>query len=55
MYVTGLDRDTGNPIPVARNRQERHLQRLALEGTIPESSSKKKRPAGQAKSRRARR
>ncbi|MBU0675721.1 MAG: YgiQ family radical SAM protein [Proteobacteria bacterium] len=32
MYVSGLDRDTGKPIPVAKNELERRKQRQVLEG-----------------------
>ncbi len=32
MYVSGLDRDTKKPIPVAKNRKERMSQRRILEG-----------------------
>lgn len=34
MYVTGLHRDTGHPIPVARNRKERMAQRRILEAVM---------------------
>ncbi len=34
MYVCGLDRDTGRPIPVARNRKERTAQRRILESAM---------------------
>lgn len=35
MYVTGLDRDARTPIPVARTRSDRLLQRRIAEGLIP--------------------
>ncbi len=34
MYVCGLHRDTGKPIPVARNRKERMAQRRILESEM---------------------
>lgn len=41
MYVSGLDRDTWQPIPVARGAKERRAQRLALEGAMPRARQKK--------------
>lgn len=37
MYVSGLDRDTGKTIHVARNDKERRAQRLILEKLLPAS------------------
>jgi radical SAM superfamily enzyme YgiQ (UPF0313 family) len=46
MYVTGLHRDTDQPIPVARNQSERKEQRSLLEqqmgGSVPRKRSGKK-------------
>ncbi|MFZ5775316.1 MAG: YgiQ family radical SAM protein [Thermodesulfobacteriota bacterium] len=51
MFVTGLDRDNGRPIPVARRDTERRAQRAVLEGERPAGKGKeggsrgKRRPA----------
>ena len=46
MYVTGLHRDTDQPIPVARNQSERKEQRALLEkqmgGSLPQKKGRKK-------------
>ena len=36
MYVSGCDRDTGQPIPVARKTSERRAQRRLLEKIRPQ-------------------
>ncbi len=41
MYVTGLHRDTGNPIPVARNRRERMAQRRILEALMKKKTEQR--------------
>jgi uncharacterized radical SAM protein YgiQ len=42
MYVTGLHRDTDQPIPVARNQSERKEQRSLLEQQMGESGPRKR-------------
>jgi uncharacterized radical SAM protein YgiQ len=45
MYVTGLHRDSNQPIPVARNRSERKEQRGLLERQMPGSGLRGKQMA----------
>jgi uncharacterized radical SAM protein YgiQ len=47
MYVTGLDYETGTPIPVARGAGERQRQRAAL-GAVPRSRQGSPSPPGGA-------
>ncbi len=42
MYVTGLHRDTGKPIYVARDKNERMKQRKILENLLPNRKTKQK-------------
>jgi len=42
MYVTGLHRDTGKPIYVARDKNERMKQRKILENLLPNRKKQKK-------------
>ncbi len=42
MYVTGLHRDTGKPIYVARDKNERMKQRKILEDLLPNRKTKQK-------------
>jgi radical SAM superfamily enzyme YgiQ (UPF0313 family) len=42
MYVTGLDRDSGKAIYVARDKNERMKQRRILEKLLPDNRKKQK-------------
>ncbi|MDH4320801.1 MAG: radical SAM protein, partial [Desulfobulbaceae bacterium] len=48
MYVSGMDRDTGRPIQVARNAGERAAQREVLEGIRPKAHDAGARPRHRA-------
>ena len=54
MYVTGLHRDSNQPIPVARNRSERKEQRGLLERQMPGSGLRGKQMAATRKDSRKR-
>ncbi|MFC1513111.1 YgiQ family radical SAM protein, partial [Thermodesulfobacteriota bacterium] len=45
MYVSGLDRDTDQPIPVARNTNERLAQRKTLEAILVKQNQGQRRPS----------